>query len=97
MDGLLHDERIDTVVHLAFSYPMLTDRQDAVLAQQTNLEALRAVLDSCRRARVSNFVYLSSHTVYGPRRESPVPITEDEPLRPLGTSPTLWTRLGARS
>lgn len=87
LDGLLHDERIDTVVHLAFSYPMLTDQRDAITDQLTNLETLQTILDSCRRARVSNFVYLSSHTVYGPHRESPVPITEDEPLQPLGDFP----------
>lgn len=87
LDGLLHDERIDTVVHLAFSYPVPSGRNDAGVAQQTNQQALESVLQSCRQARVANFVYLSSHTVYGPHRENPVPITEDEPLQPLDDFP----------
>ena len=87
MDALLHDWRIETVVHLAFSYPTLLDRRDPITKQQANLEALGRVLQSCRYARVSNFVYLSSHTVYGPHRENPVPITESTPVRPLEDFP----------
>ena len=87
LSDLLHDWRIDTLVHLAFSYPVLIDRRDPITTQQTNLEALENVLAACRHARVTNFVYLSSHTVYGPHRENPVPITEDAPLRPLEAFP----------
>lgn len=87
LDGLLHDHRIDTVVHLAFNYPQLPEHGDSPTISPANLDALQSVLDSCKAARVLNFVYLSSHTVYGPSRENPVPIIEDQPLRPLEDFP----------
>ena len=85
-DALLHQHRIDTLVHLAFTYPMLPEQGDTGMPT-TNLESLKSVLESCRLARVSNFVYLSSHTVYGPWRENPIPITEEQPLKPLEDFP----------
>lgn len=87
LDSILHDLRIDTVVHLAFLYPQLPEHGTADVVPPTNLNVLRSVLDSCRSARVANFVYLSSHTVYGPCRENPVPIIEDQPLNPLEDFP----------
>ena len=87
LDGLLHEQRIDTVVHLAFDYPQLPDHGDPGVVPPHNLDALRSVLNSCRLARVANFVHLSSHAVYGPWRENPVPIMEDQPLKPLKDFP----------
>ena len=87
LDGLLHDHRIDTVVHLAFDYPQLPEHGDLAVVPPTNLDALQRVLHSCRSARVANFIYLSSHTVYGPWRENPVPIIEDQALKPLEDFP----------
>ena len=83
LEELFHDLRVDTVVHLAFVYPVAANRRQAEAARQTNLEGLHSVLNSCRQARVPHFIYVSSHTVYGPHRDNPVPITEDEPLKPL--------------
>ena len=87
LEGLLHDHRIGTVVHLAFDYPQLPEHGDLALVPPTNLDALRRVLNSCRSARIGNFIYLSSHTVYGPWRENPVPIIEDQTLKPLEDFP----------
>ena len=87
LDALLHDHRIDTVVHLAFTYPQLPEHGSADVVPPTNTEALRSVLDSCASARVARFVHLSSHTVYGPWRDNPIPIIEDQPLKPLEDFP----------
>jgi len=48
-----------------------------------NLECLHNVMEASVTAGANEFIYLSSHTVYGARRENPVPITEDYKSKPL--------------
>ena len=83
LDDIFHDLRVDTVVHLAFSFPSGRNRRQLETTREANLAGLGNVLRSCRLARVRNVIYLSSHTVYGPHKDNPVPITEDTPVRPL--------------
>ena len=87
LNDLFHDLHIDTVVHLAFAYPLGAGYREVEAARRANLAGLNNVLTACRQARVSNFIYLSSHSVYGPHSGNPVPITEEEPLRPPAALP----------
>ena len=48
-----------------------------------NIQGVRSVLQACRSARVGSLIYLSSHTVYGPHRDNPVPITEEAHPHPM--------------
>lgn len=81
-DVLLH-HRATTLVHLAFSARRGRNRNEVDAIRQANLDALAAVLDSCVRAGLRHFIYLSSHTVYGARPANPIPLTEKASPRPL--------------
>lgn len=83
LDTVFHDHHINTVVHLAFDLREGHNPQEAQAIQSNNLVGLENLLRACRAGRVSNFIYLSSHTVYGARSDNPVPITEEAPLRPV--------------
>ena len=87
LDEVFHDLRVDTVVHLASVLTSAKYRRNTESAREANVDGMRGVLKSCAQARVRNFIYLSSHTVYGPHRDNPVPITEDAPMRPLQEFP----------
>ena len=81
-DTLLH-HKVTSLVHLAFIARRGHNRREVAAIRQANLDALEAVLDSCVRAGVRHFIYLSSHTVYGPHADNPIPLTDKAPLRPL--------------
>ena len=86
VSGHIHDElaeqRVTTVVHLAFNGRRGESRREVVSIREENLATLRAVLESCIRARVGHLIYVSSHTVYGANRDNPIPISEEMELRP---------------
>lgn len=64
-------KRADSVVHLAWE-------PDGA----HNLAVLRNVLDAVEKIEPSQFVHLSSATVYGAWPDNPVPLTEEMPPRP---------------
>ena len=78
----LYSHRVSTLIHLAFDARRGRNRREVGAIRQSNLDALKSVLDSCVRAQVRHFIYLSSHTVYGAHRDNPVPLTDKSPLRP---------------
>ena len=82
-EDLFKDHHVDTVVHLAFTLKPGRTRKEVEAVRTNNLKGLGSVLKACREARVKNLVYVSSHTVYGPQRGNPIPITEVSSLRPL--------------
>ena len=82
LDDAFRDHKINTVLHLAFVLRPGHNRAEMEMVRQTNLKGVQSVLKACRAAKVSNFIYLSSHTIYGAHRDNPVPITEEAPLRP---------------
>ena len=92
LDEVFHDHRVDTVVHLAFVHPFGRNRRQVEAVRQVNVEGVRNVLQSCRSARIRNFIYLSSHTVYGPHPDNPVPITEEALLRTLPEFPYAYDK-----
>jgi UDP-glucose 4-epimerase len=85
-DVLLH-HRATTLVHLAFGARRGRNRREVDAIQQANLVALAAVLDSCVRANLSHFIYLSSHTVYGAHPDNPIPLTDKASPRPIPDFP----------
>ena len=82
-EDALRRSEVTTVVHLAFVQNRGRNRREVRETRETNLRTLHVVLDSCARAGVKHVVYLSSHTVYGARRDNAVPLTESSPLRPV--------------
>ena len=87
IDDTLYSQRVTTLVHLAFNARRGYNRREVATTRQHNLDALKSVLDSCARAQVRHFVYLSSHTVYGAHKDNPIPLSDDAPLRPLADFP----------
>ena len=85
-DTLLH-HKVTSLVHLAFIARRGRNRREVAAIRKANLDSLKAVLDSCLQAGVHHFIYLSSHTVYGPHRDNPIPLTDKSPLRPLPDFP----------
>jgi UDP-glucose 4-epimerase len=85
-DVLLH-HRATTLVHLAFGARRGRNRREVDAIRQANLDALATVLDSCVRASLSHFIYLSSHTVYGAHPDNPIPLTDKASPRPLPDFP----------
>ena len=81
IDAPLRQHRVDALVHLAFDGRRGLNRREIREIRVNNLQSLHAVLDSCVRAEVKHFVYLSSHAVYGARSDNPVPISEEATLR----------------
>ena len=82
LNDVFREHRVNTVVHLAFILRPGRNSRDEEKVREANLMSMRNVLKACRVAGVSNFVYLSSHTIYGAHKDNPVPITEEAPPRP---------------
>lgn len=82
MEDMFMGHGVNTVVHLAFVLRPGRSAKERDTIRQANLKGTRSVLSACRAAHVRNFIYLSSHTVYGAHRDNPLPITEEAPLRP---------------
>ena len=92
IDQDLLQQRVTTVVQLAFNPRRGANRREVDTVRDQNLEMLRGVLESCVRARVEHLVYLSSHTVYGAHADNPMPISEDAPLRPSSDVPYAYNK-----
>jgi len=87
IEAILRRHRASTLVHLAFNAKPGRNRREIATIRERNLGMLKSVLDSCVRARVGHFIYISSHTVYGPHPDNPIPIPDTAPLRPLPDFP----------
>ena len=92
IDELLENHRTSTLVHLAFITEGGINRREILSNREANLKALQAVLNSCLRARITHFVYLSSHTVYGAHSDNPVPLSDGAPLRPSPEIPYAYDK-----
>jgi len=82
LDDLLKENRVDTVVHLAFILKPGRGRRESEAVRLTNLKGLQRVLSACVSAKVRNLIYLSSHTIYGAHPDNALPMTEVAELRP---------------
>ena len=92
IDELLQAHRTSTLVHLAFITERGINRREILSNREANLKALQSVLNSCLRARIKHFVYLSSHTVYGAHPDNPVPLSDGAPLRPSPEDPYAYDK-----
>jgi nucleoside-diphosphate-sugar epimerase len=70
---------VDTIVHLGAS---LGPELDGTGAADVDVEGTRRLLDVAGTLGVDRLVVLSSAMVYGAWSNNPVPLTEDDPLRP---------------
>jgi UDP-glucose 4-epimerase len=86
---ILADNQIDTAVHLAF---VVRPTHDCTGAHRIAIEGSRNFLEACQQASVECLLYLSSHLVYGPHSDNPIPITEESPLRPIRSFPYSWDK-----
>ena len=71
----------DTVIHLACISNDPSFEMDPALSKSINYDAFLDLVDVSKKARVKNFIYASSSSVYGIKEEPDV--TEDLPLEPL--------------
>ena len=87
IEATLRRHRVTTLVHLAFNVRPGRNRREIAATRDSNLGMLKSVLDSCLRAGVGHFIYVSSHTVYGPHPDNAIPLPDTAPLRPLPDFP----------
>jgi UDP-glucose-4-epimerase GalE len=81
VDHVLMTRRIEAVVHFAaLCYVGVSVREPAVYYQNNTVNTLN-LLDLCRRNGVNRFVFSSTCATYG--MPVKVPITEDNPQRPI--------------
>jgi UDP-glucose 4-epimerase len=81
VDQILLERRIEAVVHFAaFAYVGESVHQPAKYYQNNLVNTLR-LLDCVRRHGITRFVFSSTCATYGVPNE--VPITEDEPQKPI--------------
>ena len=74
--------RVNTLVHLAFEWSSGMRRRDAASQSEQNEAMVKAVIESCLEAGVQHLIYVSSHTVYGARADTPIPVSEEWPRNP---------------
>ena len=81
VSGLLRENRIDAVFHLAAQAIVGDANASPVPTFQANVEGTWVVLEACREAGVEVVVVASSDKAYGPHDE--LPYTEDSALQPV--------------
>lgn len=69
----------DVVVHLAFQMDPLRDEERM---RQVNVDGSCNVVEVAYEVGVRKVVYVSSAVAYGAHPDNPLPLTEDQPLRP---------------
>lgn len=80
IDDLLLENRIDTVIHLAY---MLRTNRNKAQAWHMNVRATETLLASCAKAGVGHVIYLSSTTVYGANKMYRRPYVETDASNPV--------------
>ncbi len=75
--GLFGEEKIEAVFHAAARAGVRPSIQDPVLYHDVNVHGTTRLLEAARSARVNNFVFASSSSVYGIANRSP--FSEEDP------------------
>jgi len=78
--AILHEHRIETVVHLA-AVVNPGPKPDRAFLHAVEVEGTRNVLDACIEAGAGRFIYTSSGAAYGYHADNPGWLTEDHPVR----------------
>ena len=79
LPDLLKSQRVDTIVHLAFSVKPIHDAREM---HEINLVGALNIFRAARVANVRTIILLSSTTVYGFHPDNPFYMTEDRSPRP---------------
>jgi UDP-glucose 4-epimerase len=79
--NILKNEKIDICIHLAATNSVLDSITNPEYTLDVNINGTFNVLEACSKAKVKNFIFLSSSAVYG--RGTELPLSEDQPLVPL--------------
>lgn len=74
----------DTVIHAAF---VVQPRRDQRETRRMNVEGSRNVLAAVAAVRPRRLLFISSATVYGAWPDNPLPMDDDQPLRPRSEFP----------
>src|SRR5437867_4349605 len=89
LDQVLLEKRIDAVVHFAaFAFVGESVKEPAKYYQNNLINTLN-LMDCLRRHGIGRFVFSSTCATYGTPKK--VPITEDEPQKPI--NPYGWSKL----
>jgi GDP-4-dehydro-6-deoxy-D-mannose reductase len=81
--GLLAETKPEVVYHLAGWSDVGGSWTDPLGTLRVNAEGTLNVLEACRHASVGRVLVISSADVYGIVAEEELPITEEQPLRPV--------------
>ena len=76
--GLLRDQSIDTMVHMAWIFNPV---HGSNTAYDVDVNGSKNVLESCREAGVKHIVIPGSTTAYGAHPDNPEWLTEESPVR----------------
>jgi UDP-glucose 4-epimerase len=76
---ILRAEAVDTLIHLAFYTHPEGDPKEAL---SVNIDGTKNILGAVVAAGAGKFVMASSAAAYGSHPDNPVPMSEDQPLRP---------------
>ena len=86
--GVLQENQIDSVVHLAARAGVRPSISDPLLYQDVNIRGTIVLLESCKAHGIKNFIFASSSSVYGENQR--VPFTEEDlniqPISPYGAT-----------
>jgi UDP-glucuronate 4-epimerase len=88
LKGILQENQIDFVVHLAARAGVRPSISDPLLYQDVNIRGTIVLLESCKANGIKNFIFASSSSVYGENQR--VPFTEKDldiqPISPYGAT-----------
>ena len=88
LKGILQENQIDFVVHLAARAGVRPSISDPLLYQDVNIRGTIVLLESCKAHGIKNFIFASSSSVYGENQR--VPFTEKDldiqPISPYGAT-----------
>jgi len=88
LKGVLQENRIDFVVHLAARAGVRPSISDPLLYQDVNIRGTIVLLEACQAFGIKNFIFASSSSVYGENQR--VPFTERDldiqPISPYGAT-----------
>lgn len=85
MYRLIHDNKIDIVVHCAAALPLWSREE----IYSTNISGLRNTLEQARKCNVERFIFISSTAVYGVPEKHP--LVEEDPM--IGVGPYGETKI----
>jgi UDP-glucuronate 4-epimerase len=88
LKGVLQENQIDFVVHLAARAGVRPSISDPLLYQDVNIRGTIVLLEACKAHGIKNFIFASSSSVYGENQR--VPFTEEDldiqPISPYGAT-----------